>query len=313
MPKHDPSDSEHEETSENSSSESDEAGKPSNGQKDRVGSSVSEYEKQRLSRIAENRARMEALGLPKIASSVMGSGQNGKRKNKKVQKGKAKVFEDDEEYRPEEEESCSYSSQEEAMEEDDDDDYLGEKTSGSRRKKNKGSKSKKALPRSILSNKDCIDDDEALKQAIAMSLQGSVEVSAVAHSGPLQRSNVDNAKVNERKGNNQIPEDTGRKRKKSFASRLQMTEDELVLHFFQFDGKFYYLCLVETRGGIRRCLFTLEVGTLRRDDAQLLIIPFFMFTNGNTLHEAQFALVNIDLTASLKQFHGLRTEAPQKR
>lgn len=30
--------------------------------------------------------------------------------------------------------------------------------------KNKGSKSKKALPRSILSNKDCIDDDEALKQ-----------------------------------------------------------------------------------------------------------------------------------------------------
>ncbi|CAL2241177.1 unnamed protein product [Prunus armeniaca] len=211
MPKHDPSDSEHEETSENSSSESDEAGKPSNGQKDRVGSPVSEYEKQRLSRIAENRARMEALGLPKIASSVMGSGQNGKRKNKKVQKGKAKVFEDDEEYRPEEEESCSYSSQEE----DDDDDYLGEKTSGSRRKKNKGSKSKKALPRSILSNKDCIDDDEALKQAIAMSLQGSVEVSAVAHSGPLQRSNVDNAKVNERKGNNQIPEDTGRKRKKS--------------------------------------------------------------------------------------------------
>lgn len=235
MPKHDPSDSEHEETSENSSSESDEAGKPSNGQKDRVGSSVSEYEKQRLSRIAENRARMEALGLPKIASSVMGSGQNGKRKNKKVQKGKAKVFEDDEEYRPEEEESCSYSSQEEAMEEDDDDDYLGEKTSGSRRKKNKGSKSKKALPRSILSNKDCIDDDEALKQAIAMSLQGSVEVSAVAHSGPLQRSNVDNAEVNKRKGNNQIPEDTGRKRKKSFASRLQMTEDELVLHFFQFD------------------------------------------------------------------------------
>ncbi|CAB4300042.1 unnamed protein product [Prunus armeniaca] len=231
MPKHDPSDSEHEETSENSSSESDEAGKPSNGQKDRVGSPVSEYEKQRLSRIAENRARMEALGLPKIASSVMGSGQNGKRKNKKVQKGKAKVFEDDEEYRPEEEESCSYSSQEE----DDDDDYLGEKTSGSRRKKNKGSKSKKALPRSILSNKDCIDDDEALKQAIAMSLQGSVEVSAVAHSGPLQRSNVDNAKVNERKGNNQIPEDTGRKRKKSFASRLQLTEDELVLHFFQFD------------------------------------------------------------------------------
>lgn len=48
-----------------------------------------------------------------------------------------------------------------------------------------------------------------------MSLQGSAEVSGVAQSGPLQRSNVINAKVNEKKGNNQSLEDRGRKRKKS--------------------------------------------------------------------------------------------------
>lgn len=72
--------------------------------------------------------------------------------------------------------------------------------------------------------------------------------------------------INERKGKTQIQEDKARrKRKKSvcflwhicfhfsssnfsnvvcfpfirqqFASRLQMTEDELVVHFFRFDGK----------------------------------------------------------------------------
>ncbi|KAM1262601.1 hypothetical protein ACFX13_028383 [Malus domestica] len=225
MPKRHLSYSDVEETSENSSAESEDARKPINGGKNPAGA-VSEYEKQRLSRIAENRARMEALGLPKIASSLMGSGPNAKKK-KEQKKGKAKVLEDDEDYRPDEDHegpSSSGSREEEAMEEDDDDDFVTVKTkSGSRGKKNKSSKSKKVLSRSTLSNDDCIDDDEALKHAISLSLQGS---------------DVKNADVTGRKGNPQIQEDTGRrKRKNSFASRLQMTEDELILHFFQFDEK----------------------------------------------------------------------------
>ncbi|KAM5554796.1 uncharacterized protein ABKV19_022955 [Rosa sericea] len=206
MPKHsDPSD---EETPEDSSSGSEEQNPQDGG--------VPEYEKQRQARIAHNRARMEALGLPKIASSLMGSAQNA---TKRKRKGKAKVLEedDDDEYRPEE----ASSSEEEANDED----FEDEKSPGARKKKNKGSKPKKARSRSSLSNSDYLDDDEALKQAIALSLQDS------AVSGVVK------ANVNERKGENQIQQDSGRKRKNSFASRLQMTEDELVLHFFQFDER----------------------------------------------------------------------------
>ncbi|XP_024169928.1 uncharacterized protein DDB_G0283697 isoform X3 [Rosa chinensis] len=209
MPKHsDPSD---EETPEDSSSGSEEQNPQDGG--------VPEYEKQRQARIAHNRARMEALGLPKIASSLMGSAQNA---TKRKRKGKAKVLEedDDDEYRPEE----ASSSEDEANDED----FEDEKSSSARKKKNKGSKPKKARSRrSSLSNSDYLDDDdEALKQAIALSLQDS------AVSGVVK------ANVNERKGENQIQQDSGRKRKNSqFASRLQMTEDEFVLHFFQFDAK----------------------------------------------------------------------------
>ena len=99
-------------------------------------------------------------------------------------------------------------------------------------------------------------------QAIALSLQGSAVSDVVKDT------------VNVKKGENQTQQDSGRKRKKSVcylkrdsspfpfffilsncpvcsficiqqsASRLQMTEDELVLHFFQFDGKLYYLCIM---------------------------------------------------------------------
>ncbi|KAG6749342.1 hypothetical protein POTOM_046386 [Populus tomentosa] len=57
-------------------------------------------------------------------------------------------------------------------------------------------------------------------QAIALSLHDS----------------VNDATPKERKVDAQVQEDAGRrKRKKSFSSRVQMTEDDLILHFFQFD------------------------------------------------------------------------------
>ena len=132
MPKHSRSGSEseedNEETPENSVSDSE----PEDPQPQTPGNNgVSEYEKQRLSRIAENRARMEALGLPKFASSLLGSAQkvsnNNKNKNKK--KGKEKV--DDDDYRPDEVEEEPSSSSEEEEDGDENEDY----SSGSRRKK----------------------------------------------------------------------------------------------------------------------------------------------------------------------------------
>lgn len=101
-----------------------------------------EYEKQRLSRIAENRARMEALGLPKIASSIWGSAQkvsDEKTKRRKKRKGReveddGDDDDDDKDYRPGELEERLNSSNGEGSNEDGDD-YLGETPSGSRRKK----------------------------------------------------------------------------------------------------------------------------------------------------------------------------------
>ncbi|PNX88979.1 hypothetical protein L195_g045094, partial [Trifolium pratense] len=86
-------------------------------------------------------------------------------------------------------------------------------------------------------NLDYIDnEDEALMQcdmygqAIALSLQDSAEASFFSNK------NVGNISKAEKNENVQVQEDKGRKKnKKSFTSRLQMTEDELIVHFFQLD------------------------------------------------------------------------------
>ena len=77
---------------------------------------VSDYEKQRLKRMAENKARMEAMGLHKMASSLMGRAQ--KKSKKRDSKGKRKVGEDDDEdYEP--------VADSETEVDDDDEDYVG--------------------------------------------------------------------------------------------------------------------------------------------------------------------------------------------
>ncbi|XP_061363836.1 uncharacterized protein LOC133307350 isoform X2 [Gastrolobium bilobum] len=236
MSKRDTSDSESEDAS-NSSSESEEAEEiMSNGKKNQQ-QGVSEYEKQRLSRIAENRARLEALGLPQMASSFKGMPQKAKNK-----KGKQKVEDDDddEEYKPEHEgEPRSQSSSEEDGH-DKDEDFAAENAAGTRKRKakNKGLKMKgRVSGKKHGTNSEYIDEDEALRQAIALSLQDSAEGS---YSSDKNAVNINNNKA-EKKGNIHIHEDNGRtKNKKSFTSRLQMTEDELVLHFFQLDGMFWH-------------------------------------------------------------------------
>ncbi|KAJ6679425.1 hypothetical protein OIU79_019228 [Salix purpurea] len=79
MTKRDFSGSEPDESENSSSEEGEEVGKKLKG--------ITEYEKQRLSRIAENKARMEALGLNKMATSLMGSVQKSRQR-----KGKQKFL-----------------------------------------------------------------------------------------------------------------------------------------------------------------------------------------------------------------------------
>ncbi|KAG4173738.1 hypothetical protein ERO13_A11G078900v2 [Gossypium hirsutum] len=189
---------------------------------------ISEYEKQRLARIAENRARMEALGLPKIASSLMGSSPNTSRTSSKI-KGKRKVIDDDEDYRPNDNEDDHDEDDDDKLDGDDEEEFLGSKTpqtqSRKNKVKNKGSKSKKkASVQKHLSSSDYIDDgDDELMKAIALSLKDSGEVLGAVPT------DVQDATFTESKGNARS------KRKKSFTSRVQMTEDEMVVHFFHFD------------------------------------------------------------------------------
>lgn len=130
MARLDSSDSEPEE-SENLSSEEEESEAPninSNGEKEH---GISAYEKQRLSRIAENKARMEAMGLSKLASSLMGSPQNLSKC-----KGKRKVVEDDEDYRPNDEDEGEDENEDGGGDDDDDDaEFLGNKASRSYKRK----------------------------------------------------------------------------------------------------------------------------------------------------------------------------------
>ncbi|CAL5211129.1 unnamed protein product [Lathyrus oleraceus] len=203
------------------SSQSEEAGETvRNGR-----SSISEYEEQRLRRIAENQARLKALGLPQMASSLKTLPQINKKKGKE----KEKVEGDDEEYRPENEEERETESDSSSEHESD-----FENASGSRKRKakNKSLKVKSRVAgKKHGGNLDNVDDeDEALMQAIALSLQNSAEPSVCSNM------NVGNISKAEKKENIHTQEDKEQKKnKKSFISRLQMTEDELIVHFFQLD------------------------------------------------------------------------------
>ncbi|XP_027906600.1 caltractin-like [Vigna unguiculata] len=222
MAKRGTSDSESEDASV-SGSESEETHTMDNGKK-----GVTEYEKQRLSRIAENRARLEALGLPKMALSLKSSHlRTAKKEKEKVKE------DDDEEYVPEDEGGPGSSSSSDHDEDSKDEDFATKNSSGSRKRKGKSKGLQKkagVFRKKDVDNSEYIDDDEALRQAIALSLQDSAEGSR------LPDQNVLNINKTDKKGNNQTQEDKGRKKnKKSFASRLQLTEDELIGHFFQLD------------------------------------------------------------------------------
>lgn len=237
------SESEAEENSDDSSSHAE------SGRDGRKEEGVSEYEKQRFLRIRENKARLDALGLPNLASSLLGSVGKQPRRAKdkgKRKKGAAKIREEDDEYQPSEREYGESSSSEESGEEIK---KIGGKVSTDSRKslirKGKGkspmsaARLEKTLPvQKDMNEFDLIDDNEALQQAIALSLGGpSVDLSTTS-GGVSQNSGVKKIDVtlNGRKEGSGISDATGRrKRKKSNISRVQLTEDEVVAYFFSFD------------------------------------------------------------------------------
>lgn len=83
---------------------------------------MSEYEKQRFSRIAENKARLEALGISKAATALLGPSPASRKR-----RGKRNSGEEDDDYRPGEGD-CD-------EEEEIDEDFVGDPSSVSRKRK----------------------------------------------------------------------------------------------------------------------------------------------------------------------------------
>ncbi|TMW93022.1 hypothetical protein EJD97_012286 [Solanum chilense] len=244
MEKSNVSDSETEERNSDSSSDSEES--PAEPQ--RTGK-LTDYEKQRMKRIEENRARMEAMGLHKMATSLMGSSPKPQKKGKD-RKGKKKVADEDEDYDPVQSEDLSCDTGEE-----DDGDY---EVSKSQLKKSK--KKIQTTKKRVSNTMDYVDDDVALMQAIALSLQDSAGFLNLANEVPMQGTNADSTnkdsngkaslkKVSSEKASSKEASNekevgtcnqedvTGKRKRKQqqTRNRVQMTEDDLIMHFFQFD------------------------------------------------------------------------------
>lgn len=184
---------------------------------------ITDYEKQRLHRIAENKKRMEALGLPKMAISFMGSVPKAQKKSND-KKGKKKI-DIDEEYNPtqeDEEMSCSDD------EDDNDDEFSPSKKT--KMKKNSSTPKKRGPVQKPTFDSDFVDDDDALMQAISLSLQDT-ETSGANLMNPAPSAN------DKRKETLAVKDGLAKKtrRKLQATSRVHMNEDEMLIHFFQFD------------------------------------------------------------------------------
>uniref|UniRef100_A0A1D1YZW7 Calmodulin-like protein 4 n=1 Tax=Anthurium amnicola TaxID=1678845 RepID=A0A1D1YZW7_9ARAE len=223
------------------------------------GDGMTEYEQQRLSRIRENRARLQALGLPNLASSLLGSSGSGKPgqilEEGEADTGKGKRHrkrcgenedEEDDEYQPSDEgeggESSS-SDEEKAEEEESLVSPSGArqtpKGKGQKEKTSGGVKVRKQLSiQQRMDELDFMDDEVALQQAIAISLEEPVKYSS-AETNMISQISAGVSTSTKRQGkiDGTSTQDTpgGGKRRKGNVRRPQMTEDELVAYFFSFD------------------------------------------------------------------------------
>lgn len=218
---------------------------------------LTDYEKQRMKRIEENKARMEAMGLHKMATSLMGSSPKPQKKGKD-RKGKKKVVDDeDEDYEPAQSEDLSCDTGEE--EEQNDVDFEVSKSQLKKSKKKIQTPKKRVSKTMVPTDTDFVYDDVALMQAIALSLQDSAGFLNLANEVPTRGNDADSTKKDsnekaslkkvgnqkatlKKAGNekevsmcNQEDATGKRKRKQETRNRVQMTEDDLIMHFFQFD------------------------------------------------------------------------------
>ncbi|KAH7687690.1 EF-hand-containing protein [Dioscorea alata] len=190
-----------------------------------------EYERERLLRIKENRARLEALGLLRPCSKPPQGASKGK-------KAAVKRGDDDDEYRPSDEDRN-----------DEEDDYEPLPTGSRQNLKAKGRKKisfksiaktrKRPNREGSMKEDELVDNDEAsLQQAIALSLGSVTECSTGEAGGPSQNSGktTRDAQLHGMTDKTKSQATSAKKKQRKLnSSRVQLTEDELVAFFFSFD------------------------------------------------------------------------------
>ncbi|WVZ86543.1 hypothetical protein U9M48_033302 [Paspalum notatum var. saurae] len=218
---------------------------------------MTEYERQRLSRIRENEARLEALGLRGLAASPLLRNPSPAAAKGKPKKRSA---DEDEDYVPyedgggeeEEEESSSGSGRDSEVDEEGKSAYRS-RAKGKKKKLSKSGKSTKSRPtEGNASFADVVDDDAALQQhfnnpnvqAIALSLAESSEkpVTAMGAETSSRATGATEGTPQKNNGKASVQDSAkNRKIKKLGKSRIQLTEDDVVAFFFSFDevGKGY--------------------------------------------------------------------------
>ncbi|KAK4802837.1 hypothetical protein SAY86_001040 [Trapa natans] len=224
---------------------------------------LSEYEIQRMSRIAENRKRMAALGLPQITRSLT-TGSGGRSSRKSNSKGKRKLDDEDEDYEPQSGGDSGVNDRDYADDDEEDKDYSAP-ASNRKKVKRKSIPIKKSPGKKVPIKSDSFEDD--LMQAIGLSLG---KVKDCSQKVPPRRMEVSKGSL---KG----------KSKTSFNNRVKMTEDELVMHFFQLDE--------EGKGSINM-----------KDLAKVAIAHNFTWTDDELFDMIQFFDTDGDGKLSLDDF-----------
>ncbi|CAE6144652.1 unnamed protein product [Arabidopsis arenosa] len=189
----------------------------SSGEESEPKGKISEYEKQRFSRIAENKARLDALGISKAAKALVSPSPISKKRRVKWNSG-----EEDDDYTPGNADDDEDDDEVEEIDDDEDEEFLGNSSCVSRKRKNKASASKrKLLSKKIFNTSD--DEYDDLNKAIALSLQDSVAGGSQSRTTPTKTMRNDKEAA------------TLKKKAPDLMSKMQMTQDELVIYFCQFD------------------------------------------------------------------------------
>lgn len=211
---------------------------------------ITEYEKQRQQRIEENRAKLQALRLPVLASTLS-KNSNKKLKKPTAQKAKTKQYND---YQPSDEQSENSS--------DEDAEYkvpTPKKVTPAKRKPPGRPKSKKMKSlNSLIVDKASkehgwtalqqneLDEDAALQQALALSMGVSMEdATAIAEASKQDsevgrpKTKVDNSelggKAQETAKVDKFPRGRRQRKQTKSMNTIQLSEDEVLAYFFLFD------------------------------------------------------------------------------